>query len=60
MIVWDNMAEVNGMDKVPRSRRLKKRLLSLAGAWRGLDADRMIEELYKARREAPVSPPVRV
>ena len=41
----------------PKSRRLKGRLLSLAGVWRDLDADAMIEALYKARHEAPPSPP---
>src|SRR3990172_6619226 len=42
----------------PKSRRHKSELLSLAGAWSDLDADRMIEELYKARHEAPPSAPI--
>ncbi len=42
----------------PTSKRLKSRLLSLAGAWSDLDADRMIEELFKARHEAPPSAPI--
>ena len=41
----------------PRSKRRKAHLMSLAGAWSDLDADRMIEELYKARHEAPPSAP---
>ncbi|MBI4320685.1 MAG: hypothetical protein HY675_19510 [Chloroflexi bacterium] len=41
---------------VPKSKRLKRRLMALAGAWSDLDADRMIEELYKARHDAPPSP----
>lgn len=39
----------------PKSKRRKRRLLSFAGVWVDLDADRMIEELYRARREAPPS-----
>ncbi len=41
----------------PKSKRLKRRLLSFAGVWGDLDADRMIEELYTARHEAPPSAP---
>jgi PHD/YefM family antitoxin component YafN of YafNO toxin-antitoxin module len=41
-----------------RSNQSKQELLSLAGAWRDLDADTMIDELYKARHEAPPSPSV--
>lgn len=47
-----------GIETKPRSRRFKRELLSLAGAWSDLDADRMIEELFKARHDAPPSPPV--
>lgn len=42
----------------PKSKRLKKDLLALAGVWRDLDADALIEYVYKARHEAPPSPPV--
>lgn len=42
----------------PKSMRMKKRLLGLAGAWSDLDADEMIERIYKARAEAPPSDPV--
>lgn len=42
---------------VSKSRRLKGQLLSLAGVWSDLDADAMIEALYRARHEAPPSPP---
>ncbi len=33
----------------PKSKRLKERLLSLAGVWSDLDADQMIDELYRCR-----------
>lgn len=42
----------------PKSKRLKRELLALAGIWSDLDADRLIEALYKARDAAPPSPPV--
>ena len=41
--------------RAPKSRRLKKKLLSFAGVWSDLDIDRFIEELYMARHEAPPS-----
>ena len=41
--------------RAPKSRRLTKKLLSFAGVWSDLDIDRFIEELYKARYEAPPS-----
>jgi len=41
----------------PKSKRLKERLLSLAGVWSDLDADRMIDDLYRRRHEAPPSAP---
>jgi PHD/YefM family antitoxin component YafN of YafNO toxin-antitoxin module len=37
----------------PTSKRRKERLLALAGVWSDLDADHMIEELYRRRGEAP-------
>ncbi|MBI2862742.1 MAG: helix-turn-helix domain-containing protein [Chloroflexi bacterium] len=43
----------------PKSKRLKEKLLSLAGVWSDLDADRLIEEIYKARHEAPPSAPAK-
>ncbi len=39
----------------PKSRRLKKKLLSFAGVWSDLDADRLIHAVFKARHEAPPS-----
>jgi hypothetical protein len=42
----------------PKSRLSQKQLLALAGAWRDVDADRLIEHTYRARHEAPPSPPV--
>ena len=44
----------------PKSKRMKDRLLSLAGVWRDLDADEMIDRLYRARHEAPPSDPLKV
>jgi prevent-host-death family protein len=41
----------------PTSKRLKEELLSLAGVWSDLDADRMIEDVYRRRHETPPSPP---
>ena len=43
----------------PKSKRHKARLLSLAGAWKDLDTDRMVEEIYRARHESPPSRPVK-
>ena len=43
----------------PKSRQMKQKLLSLAGVWQDIDADRMIEELYRARHEVPPSPAMR-
>ncbi len=42
----------------PKSKRLKERLLSLAGVWHDVDADSMIDEIYRHRHEAPPSPPM--
>jgi hypothetical protein len=36
--------------------RLKEDLLAFAGVWRDLDAERMIADIYRARREALPSP----
>ena len=44
----------------PKSKRMKARLMSLAGVWSDLDADEMIDKLYKARHEAPPSDPLKV
>ncbi len=41
--------------KTPKSRRLKKKLLTFGGVWSDLDIDRFIEDLYRARHEAPPS-----
>lgn len=40
---------VPALDDVPTSRR-RQELLSFAGIWSDLDGDRMIEEIYAARR----------
>ena len=42
----------------PKSKTHKARLLSLAGAWKDLDTDTMIEKIYGARHESPPSRPV--
>ncbi len=39
----------------PRSRRYKQHLLAFAGIWRDLDADQLIEAIYRSRSEAPAS-----
>jgi prevent-host-death family protein len=41
----------------PTSKRRKEQLLSLAGVWSDLDADRMIEDVYRRRHETPPSAP---
>jgi hypothetical protein len=43
-----------------KSKRMKERLLSLAGVWSDINADEMIDRLYKARHEAPPSKPLEV
>ncbi|MCL5075716.1 MAG: type II toxin-antitoxin system Phd/YefM family antitoxin [Chloroflexi bacterium] len=45
---------------IPKSKRHKNKLLDLAGVWSDLDADRMIDDLYKARHEAPPSAPIKL
>jgi hypothetical protein len=35
-------------------------VMAFAGIWSDVDADRLIEEVYRARREAPPSPPVQM
>lgn len=42
----------------PKSKRFKQDLLALAGVWSDLDADEMIEEVYRARHETPPSTPL--
>ena len=39
---------------------MKDRLLSLAGVWGDLDADEMIDRLYKGRHAAPPSDPIKL
>jgi prevent-host-death family protein len=36
----------------------KEKVLSFAGLWKDLDADVLIEEIYRARHESPSSRPV--
>jgi PHD/YefM family antitoxin component YafN of YafNO toxin-antitoxin module len=49
-------ADFGEMDE-PKSKRNKDRLLALAGAWKSVDADALVEEIYKARHESPPSAP---
>jgi PHD/YefM family antitoxin component YafN of YafNO toxin-antitoxin module len=51
----DDYADLTGE---PRSKRNKSRLLALAGTWKDLDADEMIDGIYRARHDSPPSPPV--
>jgi hypothetical protein len=44
----------------PKSKRMKDRLMALAGAWSDLDADEMIDRLYKARHASPPSDPIKL
>src|SRR5688500_3850819 len=41
-----------------KSRRNRDAIMALAGAWSDIDADKMIEDIYRWRHEAPPSPPV--
>jgi hypothetical protein len=36
---------MSSVEVEPNSKRLKKELLTMAGVWRDLDADRLIEEV---------------
>jgi hypothetical protein len=51
-------ADYGGSGGMPKSKRLRSELLALAGVWSNLDADRLIEHIYQARRESPPSDPV--
>ena len=35
-------------------------LRSFVGIWKDIDTDKMIEEIYKRRREAPLDKPVKL
>ncbi len=43
---------------VSHTREQIERAIATAGAWADLDTDAMIEEIYRARHEAPPRPPV--
>ena len=43
---------------LPKSARRKREILALAGSWADLDADGMIEALYRRRRAAQSSPSI--
>jgi hypothetical protein len=42
----------------PKSKRNRKKLLALAGAWRDEDRDELIERIYRHRHESPPSAPL--
>lgn len=42
----------------PKSKRMKKELMAMAGVWSDLDADELIEYIMKARHESPPSEPL--
>ncbi|MBI4495035.1 MAG: hypothetical protein HY690_19855 [Chloroflexi bacterium] len=57
LAVVANPADYGAEAVAPKSKRRKKELLALAGVWSDLDADDMIDALYRARHEAPPSAP---
>lgn len=57
LVVVVALEDDGGASAEPRSKRLKDSLLSFAGIWSDLDAERMIAEVLRARGEAPPSPP---
>jgi hypothetical protein len=40
----------------PRSRKFREQLLALAGVWSDLDADAMIDDVYRTRAGWPAMP----
>ena len=54
----DASGHAGGVPIEPKSRRSKQELMALAGVWKDIDADVLIEYIYRARHEAPPSPPV--
>jgi prevent-host-death family protein len=52
--------EYKSLSGKPLSAKKRKRLMGLAGAWKDVDADAMIEHIYKARHESPPSKPVKL
>ena len=41
----------------PKSKLNKDKIMALAGIWSDIDADELIERIYRWRHEAPPSPP---
>jgi hypothetical protein len=54
----DESNDAGGVPTESKSRDCKQELMALAGAWKDIDADALIEYIYRARHEAPPSPPV--
>jgi hypothetical protein len=54
----DESSDAGGLPTEPRSKCSKKELMAFAGVWTDIDADSLIEYIYRARHEAPPSPPV--
>ncbi len=50
--------EYPSMSQAPKSKVNKEKILALAGAWKDLDAEELIDYIYRGRHEAPISPPV--
>jgi PHD/YefM family antitoxin component YafN of YafNO toxin-antitoxin module len=50
--------EYESTANVPKSRRNKEKLMALAGAWRDVDTDRLVADIYRWRHKSPASPPV--
>lgn len=49
--------DIAGMVHNPVGHFDREKFLSFAGAWKDLDTDKMIEDIYRWRHEAPPSPP---
>jgi hypothetical protein len=47
-----------GTGREPKSWRNRDRILALAGSWKDLDTDKLIDDIYRWRHESPASPPV--
>ena len=58
------MVSKKPVHKAPRLNRQKAKdssgLRAFAGIWKDLDTDKMIEEIYRLRHEAPEHKPIRL
>jgi prevent-host-death family protein len=53
LLSLDDYAELTGD---PKSKRNKEKLLTLAGAWSDIDANDLVDMIYRSRHESPPSP----